>query len=504
MRERNACGRGASALWDSKAAPSFFSALRGAKNEGGRAAPYCRGMPSYNVRNRHLSADARLKLLQAAAAARGGRVVSKAYTGCSKPHEWACGNGHTWWATPTAVKKGGTWCPRCTCYVGEELVRAALIEALPGESFERTRAVKWLSGLELDGYNPGRRLAFEYQGGQHNVRTKLFHRKAGAFEAQVARDALKARLCETNGVTLLVVDSAKVKHTNVRGFVRGFLRARGLEITPDEGLASPAAFYDTVRAYGSRQAKQLAKVRARVEGAGGRLVSEQYHNNTTPMTFVCVAGHQCTDVPMRILSRVALCRVCDPHRRGRFVRVAPRLPGGVLDGVAGGVMGGGMGVAGEGERPEARDLPTHQVAGAADTLPPPPTRGNHRRGDPTKWASSVGIILANPPYRNRAHRHTWTCSVDAGHTFVGSQSSLCQMKPPKLVCPYCELARIAEANDVTICSAWDATCGPTTRITWLCNGPTCRTEFTASRIGIGRRLRLCPNPSCDSGAPPRE
>ncbi|HOX47515.1 MAG TPA: hypothetical protein PK668_28230 [Myxococcota bacterium] len=46
------------------------------------------------------------------ARARGGECLSKAYVSKRKRLRWRCREGHTWWATPDAIRSG-RWCPRC-------------------------------------------------------------------------------------------------------------------------------------------------------------------------------------------------------------------------------------------------------------------------------------------------------------------------------------------------------------------------------------------------------
>ncbi|WP_133650240.1 zinc-ribbon domain-containing protein [Paraburkholderia flava] len=51
--------------------------------------------------------------MQAAAAQRGGRCLSTAYSGCESKLAWQCAAGHVWEAAPRNVHSRGTWCPYC-------------------------------------------------------------------------------------------------------------------------------------------------------------------------------------------------------------------------------------------------------------------------------------------------------------------------------------------------------------------------------------------------------
>lgn len=59
--------------------------------------------------------------------------------------------------------------------------------------------------LYLDFFMPHNRLAFEYQGVQHDKFVKLFHSDKKGFEASKVRDARKKLWCETNEFTLIEV-----------------------------------------------------------------------------------------------------------------------------------------------------------------------------------------------------------------------------------------------------------------------------------------------------------
>lgn len=51
--------------------------------------------------------------MQQIARERGGVCLSLVYKDSASKLAWKCAEGHRWEATPTAVKHGKTWCPRC-------------------------------------------------------------------------------------------------------------------------------------------------------------------------------------------------------------------------------------------------------------------------------------------------------------------------------------------------------------------------------------------------------
>jgi len=75
------------------------------KNNGS----WCRicGYKSTGLKNLH-SIDVYVKL----AAKKGGKCLTKIYTGNHKKLEWECKKGHIWKATGTSVQQGG-WCRKC-------------------------------------------------------------------------------------------------------------------------------------------------------------------------------------------------------------------------------------------------------------------------------------------------------------------------------------------------------------------------------------------------------
>lgn len=51
--------------------------------------------------------------MQALAAERFGKCLSTEYVNAHSHLVWECDRGHRWWATPSAIKHSGSWCPEC-------------------------------------------------------------------------------------------------------------------------------------------------------------------------------------------------------------------------------------------------------------------------------------------------------------------------------------------------------------------------------------------------------
>jgi hypothetical protein len=64
--------------------------------------PECRGTKKHS-----------LSFFQELANRRGGRCLSTEYKHANAHMEWMCKQGHTWTATASQIKNGGTWCPQC-------------------------------------------------------------------------------------------------------------------------------------------------------------------------------------------------------------------------------------------------------------------------------------------------------------------------------------------------------------------------------------------------------
>lgn len=146
-----------------------------------------------------------------------GRCDANTWLGSGHRYQVTCKYGHSFALTPNELRSS-KWCPVCRC-LREEICREVL-ERLTGEEFPRCRPA-WLIGqsgrrLELDGYSEKLRLAFEYNGAQHYKRVRFyFPSNSGVkqsmkltldgFEQQQKRDAHKRRLCDEQGVDLIVV-----------------------------------------------------------------------------------------------------------------------------------------------------------------------------------------------------------------------------------------------------------------------------------------------------------
>ena len=159
----------------------------------GRWCPHCRkiGLPR----------------LQAHAAALGGRCLAKSYKNRTEKLLWECSEGHRWEASAASVLSGKSWCPECAAstWRTEAEIRSILETVFRPHAFPSCFP-SFLEGLQLDGFDPDLRLAFEYQGEQHYDPENYFHfGDTASFHAQQSRDSTKVKLCKDAGVRLLII-----------------------------------------------------------------------------------------------------------------------------------------------------------------------------------------------------------------------------------------------------------------------------------------------------------
>lgn len=105
--------------------------------------------------------------------------------------------------TPYEHLRGLGGCTRCPYKTETKCIE--YLELISEEKFKKQRPL-FLNGLELDGYSEKLKLAIEYNGEQHYEFIEFFHRNGPEdLESQKERDHIKQKLCNDNGVYLIVV-----------------------------------------------------------------------------------------------------------------------------------------------------------------------------------------------------------------------------------------------------------------------------------------------------------
>ena len=168
---------------------------------------------------------------------RGGKLQDASeYLSGEKPVKiskiWIeCAEKHVWPATPEKIVKG-TWCPECNTLRSERICRN-IFEAIFKKEFQKVTP-EWLvndrgNQMELDGFNEGLGLAFEYQGEQHYHYRSLFHESVRDLEQRMADDQLKRELCEQNGITLIEIPYT-VKYKDIPDYIITRCRERNIDV----------------------------------------------------------------------------------------------------------------------------------------------------------------------------------------------------------------------------------------------------------------------------------
>ena len=242
--------------------------------------------------------------MQKMANVKGGKCLSESYVNARTNIRWQCHEGHEWESKPYNIKTGN-WCPICSQGINERICKK-YFESMFGKKFPKTKPtwLKTLSGtlMELDGYCDKLKLAFEYHGGQHYVYRKFFHSKM-SLEKRKEYDKLKNKLCELNGVTLIVVPYW-INPQEMGKYIAQQCEKNGVEVPNKEvSLESFTFYYPEI----------IGELQEIANSRGGMLLSKNYVNSTTKLEWQCKNGHVWKSTPTNIRTG-RWCSVCS-HRK---------------------------------------------------------------------------------------------------------------------------------------------------------------------------------------------
>ena len=235
----------------------------------------------------HVSLDT----IREIAVKKGGKCHTKSLKNAKSKVHLECAEGHHFNTSYDSVVYQNTWCPDCNIYVSETICRK-FFEKIFKRPFPKSYP-EWLinengNQMELDGYNKDLSLAFEYQGIQH--RKKAFGMTEDGLKNRQKEDALKLKLCEENGVTLLQIpDDEIVPYDNMQEYIEHEYERKTAKVLKD----IPRYDYKEFVIHENEYAK---KFREYVEKKGGTLVTP-YFSQRKEVTLICEKGHQWTTTP---------------------------------------------------------------------------------------------------------------------------------------------------------------------------------------------------------------
>jgi hypothetical protein len=209
---------------------------------------------------------------------RSGRFLSPAYT--TGKLQFSCEFGHVFERTLNEILHRDRWCPICSMNLNEEYTRF-IFETIFNTEFEKTNLVRLgLSSrkLELDGYSSSLKLAFEYNGIRH---TRDPNHPLQCAET-IANDAEKARICEENGIRLIIINEYPKQNPDRWLQVEKAFAENDVTIPPYQ---RPEYLPPTFR---RRYHERIEKL---ITDLGGKLITPVIATATDKIVFICEKSH---------------------------------------------------------------------------------------------------------------------------------------------------------------------------------------------------------------------
>ena len=146
--------------------------------------------------------------LQQHAVNKEGKLLSTKYINSKTKYLWQCKKGHIWEAMWGHIKNKNSWCPQCSSFKTEDLVRNILSEKLK-IPLKKYTFIYNKHRYQFDGYNLEYKIAFEYHGYQHYIYPNYFHKNEESFLAGQKRDKEKETYCFENNIKLIIIPYIK-------------------------------------------------------------------------------------------------------------------------------------------------------------------------------------------------------------------------------------------------------------------------------------------------------
>jgi hypothetical protein len=243
----------------------------------------------------------------------GGICLSRKYINSTTPLKYKCNNGHVFYMTPEQIT-AGTWCPECHSSIGERITRGIFTRIFRCD-FDKVRpdSLRNEDGnrLELDGFNADYKLAFEYQGHQHEMFVKHFHKNQAEFEKRQRDDLKKKEWCHENGITLVEVPE-----------FADFLNLSEIIKTVEECISQAGVTipkYKMPKTHGEILHSDLSELKNICKKRGGKVITDAFLGWDSRHRFVCGAGHPWITTAESI-KQGTWCRDCSMKKMGEEQR----------------------------------------------------------------------------------------------------------------------------------------------------------------------------------------
>ena len=256
-----------------------------------------------------------------------GTCLSKDYVNNEAKLDFECEVGHKFKKSWSAVKNSLRWCPKCSPnkLIGESLARLILEHLL--EISLPSCYLDFMEGLQLDGYNAERKIAFEYQGYQHYTEDSHYHTDLSGFNSQLERDKAKKELCDKNGITLIEIFEFK---TIRLGRIELFVRQVQKKLKEHKIEYNSAPFeLNLVELYRGKKSSLYDRAKRVVEDNNG--IIQPYVGSESKHTYTCAKGHEIKNRTLGVIVKSnASCPICESENLFTELKNIIENRGGIL------------------------------------------------------------------------------------------------------------------------------------------------------------------------------
>lgn len=192
--------------------------------------------------------------------------------------------------------KANKWCPEC-CIYQNELLTKHFLEHMFNAKFKKIRP-DWLRNeegnkIEIDMYNEKCNLAVEYNGIQHYIYTKHFHKTEYKFNKTVEHDKIKLKVLKEKGINFIVVPY-NIK--NIYDFLKIKINELGIYFVNQEVPKIENGIFLN---------KKMPKILDKIEEKNGSLISHE----DDIIKIKCDKGHT-WESNIKYLTRGSWCHEC--------------------------------------------------------------------------------------------------------------------------------------------------------------------------------------------------